>query len=182
MLRLVCLCVYYGLVRHLPDSDLMPVFGALRGLVCRPLFRTVGEGIHVKQGAYFGRGDRIDIGDHSDLGLRCLVYNDVSIGRDVMMGPEVMILAANHTYASTDVPMRLQGERRLRVTIADDVWLGARAVVLAGVSIGHGAVVGAGAVVTHDVPPFAIVGGNPARVIRYRDERSSGAVETDAVS
>lgn len=176
MLRLLCLLAYYGLARHLPDSDLIPIFGAIRGACCRPLFRSAGKGIHVKQGAYFGRGDRIDIGDHSDLGLRSFVYNDVSIGRDVMMAPEVMILAANHVHERIDVPMRLQGERRLRVTIGDDVWIGARAVVVAGVSIGHGAVIGAGAVVTRDVPPFAIVGGNPARLIRFRDAQAGDVV------
>ncbi len=173
MLRLLCLLAYYGVARHLPDSDLLPVFGAIRAAVCRPLFRSAGRGIHIKQGAYFGGGDRIDIGDHSDLGLRCLVYNDVTIGRDVMMGPEVVILAANHNYDNLSVPMRLQGEQRDHVTIGDDVWLGARAVILPGVSIGSGAVVAAGAVVTRDVAPLAIVGGNPARVIRYRDDSAS---------
>jgi maltose O-acetyltransferase len=180
MLRLFSLLAYYGLARHLPDSDLLPIFGVMRGALCRPLFRSAGKGIHIKQGAYFGRGDRIDIGDHSDIGLRCLVYNDVSIGRDVMMAPEVMILAANHVHDKIDVPMRVQGEYRRRVTIGDDVWLGARAIVLAGVSIGRGAVIAAGAVVTRDVPPYAVVGGNPARVLRYRDGTVLDSVQPDA--
>jgi maltose O-acetyltransferase len=170
MLRLLCLLAYYGLARHLPDSDIFPLFGRIREAVCRPVFRTAGRSIHIKQGAYFGRGDQIDIGDHSDLGLRCLVYNNASIGKHVMMGPEVIILGANHRMDRLDVPMRLQGTVRRRVTIGNDVWIGARALILAGISIGDGAVVAAGAVVTRDVPANAIVGGNPAQVIRLRSE------------
>jgi maltose O-acetyltransferase len=168
LLRLTCLVGYYGLARHLPSSDLFPIFGALRGALCRPLFRSAGRGIHVKQGAYFGRGSEIEIGDHSDLGLRCLVYNNVSLGRDVLMGPDVMILGANHNIERLDIPMRLQGQRRERCIIGDDVWIGARAIILPGVRIGTGSIVGAGAVVTADVPAYAIVGGNPARVLRSR--------------
>ena len=180
MLRLLRLAAYYGFARHLPDSDLMPVFGAIRGSICRPLFRRAGQGIHIKQGAYFGRGDQIDLGDHSDLGLRCLVYNNVSIGRDVMMAPDVMILAATHIHDNLDVPMRLQGERRLRVVVGDDVWIGARAVIVGGVTIGSGAIIAAAAVVTRDVPPLAVVGGNPARIIRFRGNAPMSAEQANA--
>jgi len=173
LIRLACLVAYYGFARHLPNSDLFPIFGAIRGFVCRPLFRSVGRGIHIKQGAYFGRGSAIDIGDNSDLGLRCFVYNNVTLGRDVLMGPDVMVLGANHNMDRLDVPMRLQGERRERCVIGDDVWIGARAIILPGVCIGQGAVVAAGAVVTTDVPAYAVVGGNPARVLRSRQPRVS---------
>jgi maltose O-acetyltransferase len=67
--------------------------------------------------------------------------------------------------------MRLQGYKDSQpVVIEDDVWLGARVIILPGIRVGHGAVIGAGAIVTKDVPPFAICVGNPARVIRYRNE------------
>jgi maltose O-acetyltransferase len=168
--RLLRLLLYYGFARYLPDSDAFPIFGRIRGGICRPIFRLAGVGIHIKQGAYFGKGDGIEIGDHSDLGLRCHVYNNVTIGRDVMMGPDVMILAGNHTFDRLDIPMRLQAQQRERCQIGDDVWIGARAIILGGVSIGDGAVVAAGAVVTRDVPAYAIVGGNPARLIRFRRE------------
>ena len=171
--RLIRLMLYYGFARHLPDSDAFPIFGRIRGWICRPIFRQAGEGIHIKSGAYFGKGDGIEIGDHSDLGLRCHVYNNVSIGRDVMMGPDVMILASNHTFERVDVPMRLQVQVRQRCQIGDDVWIGARAIILSGVTIGSGAIVAAGSVVTRDVPAWAIVGGNPTRVIRSRREPES---------
>jgi maltose O-acetyltransferase len=86
-----------------------------------------------------------------------------------MMGPDVVILAVNHRF-SGHAPMIDQGydDPRL-VTIGDDVWIGTRAIVLPGVTIGTGAIVGAGAVVTKDVPENAIVAGNPARVMKLRD-------------
>jgi maltose O-acetyltransferase len=171
--RLVRLLLYYGFARHLPDSDVFPIFGRIRDWVCRPIFRQAGVGIHIKQGAYFGKGDGIEIGNYSDLGLRCHVYNNVTLGRDVMMGPDVMILAGNHNFDRVDIPMRLQGQERERCLIGDDVWIGARAIILGGVTIGSGAVIAAGAVVTRNVAALAIVGGNPARVIRFRGEPTS---------
>ncbi len=87
-----------------------------------------------------------------------------------MMGPRVSLLAEQHVIDRVDIPMREQGTRRKGIIIEDDVWLGANCCVLDGVTVGRGAVVGAGAVVTKDVPPFAIVGGVPARIIRMRTE------------
>lgn len=85
-----------------------------------------------------------------------------------MMGPEVTILTHTHRIDRTDIPMGQQGSMVSEVVIGDDVWIGMRAIILPGVRIGSGAVIGAGAVVTKDVPDYAVVGGVPARVIRYR--------------
>ena len=69
----------------------------------------------------------------------------------------------------TDIPMRGQGSTPARkVTVSSDVWIGARVIILPGVTIGQGAIIAAGAVVTKDVPPFSVVGGVPARVIKFR--------------
>jgi maltose O-acetyltransferase len=89
------------------------------------------------------------------------------IGDDVMMGPEVLIYTSNHTMEA-GIPMRLQPLKSAPVHIGNDVWIGARCIILPGVTIGDGAVLAAGAVVTRAVPANAIVGGIPAKVIKYR--------------
>lgn len=169
--RLIRLAAYYLFARHLPASSHR--FGGwaqpVRRCVCRGLFRSCGRGVNIEKGAYFGDGSELEIGDHSGIGTGAWVSGPVSIGRDVMMGPEVLIITRNHRFDALDVPMRVQGWAEARpVVIGDDVWIGSRVIVLPGVSIGRGAILGAGAVVTRDVPDYAIVAGNPARIIRYR--------------
>jgi maltose O-acetyltransferase len=91
-----------------------------------------------------------------------------------------VLLASNHATASVDVPMNTQGfvpDRR--IVIEDDVWLGAGVTVLPGRRIGRGAIVGAGAVVVTDVPPFAVAAGNPAVVLHDRRERAARSDRPD---
>ena len=90
-----------------------------------------------------------------------------------MMGPRVNLLAENHNFERTDIPIKAQGVRRSFIAIGDDCWLGANCTILAGVTIGQGSIVAAGAVVTSDVPPFSIVGGVPARLIKSRAPHSA---------
>lgn len=86
-----------------------------------------------------------------------------------MMAPECVILTRNHAFDRTDIPMGEQGVQQEKpVIIGNDVWLGQRVIILPGVHIGNGVIVGAGAVVTKDVPDYAVVAGNPARIIKYR--------------
>lgn len=116
-------------------------------------------------------GEGLKVGDHSNIGpyafIGCSGY--IEIGSRVMMGPRVNLMAENHNFARTDVPMKEQGVTREFIRIEDDVWIGVNATILAGVTVGRGAIIAAGAVVTKDVPPYAIVGGVPARVLRERD-------------
>lgn len=115
-------------------------------------------------------GEGLVVGNHSNIGpysyIGCSGY--VEIGNNVMMGPRVNLLAENHNAERVDVPMKSQGVTRKAIVIKDDCWLGANSTVLAGVTIGEGSIVAAGAVVTKDVPAFSIVGGVPARVIKSR--------------
>lgn len=85
-----------------------------------------------------------------------------------MMGPDVAILTHTHRINRTDIPMGQQGSLVKEVIIGDDVWIGMRSIIMPGVRVGNGAVIGAGAVVTKDVPDYAIVGGVPAKVLKYR--------------
>lgn len=93
---------------------------------------------------------------------------DITIGDNVIIGPNVVIRASNHVYERTDIPIRQQGHTGGRIVIEDDVWIAANAVILPDVKIGKGAIVAAGAVVTGDVPQYQIVGGVPARMIGSR--------------
>jgi acetyltransferase-like isoleucine patch superfamily enzyme len=88
-----------------------------------------------------------------------------------MMGPDVKIMTRNHAFDSLDCPMNLQGDTFLPVIVGDDVWIGANAIILPGVTIERGAVIAAGAVVTKDVAAYGIVGGVPARPIGSRRAR-----------
>lgn len=176
---------YYLFARHLPVSYEAGPFGRLgkylRAMACNRLFVNVGEGINVEHGAHFESGWEISIGDYSGIGVDCRVPFNIRIGNDVMMGPEVCILGSTHNYESSDVPMRLQGRTTLQpVVIGDDVWIGTRAIILPSVSIGRGAIIGAGAVVTKDVPSFAVCAGNPARVIRYRKDVPAETAESSS--
>ena len=166
--------LYYSFARNLPPS--YAILGRpskrFRAFICKQLFRATGNNVNVEHGAYFGSGRLIEIGDNSGIGADCHIPADIRIGKDVMMGPEVLIISRNqnHRIDRLDVPMRLQGYKESQpVVIEDDVWLGARVIVLPGIRIGRGAVIGAGAIVTKDVPPYAICVGNPARIVRFRN-------------
>jgi maltose O-acetyltransferase len=137
------------------------------------LFKKTGRNINIETGAFFGTGETISIGDNSGIGKNAYISNiggggELSIGDNVMMGPEVVILTKEHNYQDISIPMNLQGSISSKVIIEDDVWIGIRAIILPGVTVGRGSIVGAGAVVTKDIPPYSIVGGVPARIIKSR--------------
>ena len=145
-----------------------------RAAACKRLFRFCGDRVNVEKGANFYTGWEVELGDNSSLGIDCMIPYDLKVGKDVMMGPYVVIVGDSHQFSRTDIPMRLQGIRDYQpVQIEDDVWIGARVVILPGLKIGKGAIIGAGSIVTKDVPPYAICVGNPARVIRYRNSQQS---------
>ena len=164
------LCKFiYKFASHLPNTYSKVKLGqkAIRRAVTAGFLDHVGKNVTIERNAVLG--NQISIGDDSGIGEMARISDGTTIGNNVMMGPEVMIYTRNHRFDRLDIPMNKQGNSELKpVTIGDDVWLGARAIILGGVTIGNGAIVGAGAVVTKDVPEYAIIGGNPAKVIRYR--------------
>ena len=111
----------------------------------------------------------VSLKDNSGIGIDCELYGPISLGSDVMMGPEVVIYTSGHAHDRIDIPMRLQGASEIKpVSIGNDVWIERRVMIMPGVTIGNGVIIGAGAVVTKDVPDYAVVGGVPARILRYR--------------
>jgi maltose O-acetyltransferase len=171
---LIGLCLYYVIFQHLPPTNIYYPFRLvlrkLRSGVCALFIHECGKNVNIEKGAKIGRGNKLSIGDRSGIGVNCLACGKIRIGSDVLMGPEVIILTVNHRFEAADKTIREQGSMpEEEVVISNDVWIGARAIILPGVHIGKGAIVGAGAVVTKDVPEFGIVAGNPARLIRYRN-------------
>ena len=129
-----------------------------------------GKDVNIEHGAWFGSGLGVSVGDRSAIGMDALVIGPLQIGADVMMGPRCILLASSHYVAESERPMARQGFAPDRpIIIDDDVWIGAGVVILPGRHIGRGSIVGAGAVVAHDVPDYAVVAGNPAQVVKYRE-------------
>ena len=106
------------------------------------------------------------IGDHTRIGLHNTIIGPVEIGSHVNLAQGITVTALNHNFSNTDKRIDEQGVSTTPVTIEDDVWVGANAVILPGVTIGEHCVVAAGAVVTKDVPPHSLVAGVPAKVIK----------------
>ena len=169
----ICLILYYFIGKNLPGSDVFYSFGSkkIRRFLVRRIFDSCGRDVNVEHNAFLSSGRGITIGDRSGIGLNARIAGPLSIGDDVMMGPGVMIFTQNHRNDDLTVPMRLQTAPKEKVTIGNDVWIGANAIILPGVTVGNGVIIGAGAIVTKDVPDYAVVGGNPARIIRFRNEK-----------
>ncbi len=116
---------------------------------------------------------QVTIGDDSSVQADTLIVGygkdgAITIGNFVRIVPQVMMIAGNHVFADPDKPIHGQGVHRAPIVIEDDVWLAGKVMVTAGVRIGKGCVVGAGSVVTRDLPPYSIAAGVPARVIKSR--------------
>lgn len=142
----------------------------IRIFCCRRIFKYCGKISTIDRHAYFGNGRNIEIGDYSGIGANCVVPNNTIIGKYVMMAPEVHIVANNHQFKETSIPICFQGPdySKNQTIIEDDVWIGVRTIVTPGHRIGKGSIIGAGSVVTKDVEPYSIVGGNPAKLIKKR--------------
>lgn len=124
-------------------------------------FATVNNGV----------GDVI-IGDYTIIGLGNVIIGPVTIGNNVMLAQNIVVSGLNHGYEDINTPPRLQKETCKPIIISDDVWIGANCVITAGVTLGKHSVIGAGSVVTKDIPDYAVAVGNPARVIkRYIAEK-----------
>ena len=115
-------------------------------------------------------GGSITIGDHCSVNSFAHISGNggVEIGNHVLIATQCVLISANHNFADTTCPISTQGETRKKIVIEDDCWLGAGVKVLAGVTIHRGSVIGAGSVVTRDVPPYSVVVGVPGKVIRSR--------------
>lgn len=165
---------YYAFACHLPLGGRWAVIGKfsvkLRRFACKRLFAKTGKTFSVGKGVDFGYlGHLVQCGEHANFGnyLKIKGNGRVILKNHIAMGDDITIITQNHKYLEKEYEGYIVGD----VKIEDNVWIGDRAIILQGVSIGKHAIVGAGAVVTKNVPDYAIVGGNPAKVIKYRKNK-----------
>lgn len=125
--------------------------------------KDIGKDCLIEKGAYLG--DNIILKDFASVGPYCSIGPGSEIGSYVMMGPECLIYTSNHKFNKDK--LKYEGHTLENpVIIEDNVWLGARCIILPGVRIGKGSTIGAGSIVTKDIPPYSVAAGNPAKVIK----------------
>lgn len=152
----------------------------------RKKLKYLGNGTLIDDNVYLNHPQNIDIGDYVSIRFDVQLYGlgGIKIGNGSILAHGVEILSANHNYNSSDLkalPFDDRWDRR-PVSIGENVWVGANALILPGVTIGQGAVIAAGSVVVKDVEELAVVGGNPARLIKYRGkEKYHQLIKDDAL-
>ena len=153
--------------KYLPETRHFKLGCLLRVFWAKRIIKSTGNNVNIEKGAVFT--PEVSIGNNSGIGINCELWGEIIIGDDVMMGPEIVIYTSGHSHKRVDLPMIKQGgDECKKVIINDDCWIGRRAIIMPGVTIGKGSIIGAGAVVTKDVPEYSIVGGVPAKVIKNR--------------
>ncbi|MDG1725904.1 MAG: acyltransferase [Emcibacteraceae bacterium] len=160
---------FYILIFRFTPEDYRPYalfFPLIRKILVNLFLLECGKNVRVKHNCDIS--PNIRIGNNSEFGQRCLIYSGTKIGNDVIMGPDVKIYTRNHLISSIKTPIKYQGIEMKETIIGDDVWIGANVVILPGVTVYNHSVIAAGAIVTKDVPKYALVGGNPAKIIKYR--------------
>ena len=142
----------------------------IRYVLAKTLCKECGMNVSLAECCWFLNPGMISVGNNVSINPMCYIQGcgGIKIGNDVSIGHHVTIMSADHIYDDLDIPIKDQGCQFKEVVIEDGVWIGAKATILMGVRIGQGAIIAAGAVVTHDVDSFTIVGGVPARMIRSR--------------
>lgn len=138
----------------------------LRKEILSKLLKNVGENVLIEPDFRCEYGSNISIGDNVYINFGCIILDcaEIKIGNNVLLGPNVGLYAANHAL---NIERRVAGDCYSKpIIIADNVWIGGDVKIVPGVTIGKGAVVGTGSIVTKDVPENAVAGGNPCRVIK----------------
>jgi maltose O-acetyltransferase len=171
-MRVFSLIFYYLILNKLPHST-VPIIGLpcerFKEFFVKNIFKKCGTNVNVSKNARFGNGKFIEIGNNSSIGMESKVPNNIIIGEDVMMGPNVTIYGSNHIFDRTDIPMRKQGMKKYPpVVIEDDVWIGSHVIIMPGLTIKKGTIIGAGSIVTKNFPEYSIIGGNPAKLLKSR--------------
>lgn len=163
-------CLFSHIAIKLPESVSRGgnIYKRIRASLAKNFIEYCGKNVNIEPYCRFDYA--LKIGNNSGIGKYSELYGDITIGENVMMGTNCIIYTRNHSFERIDIPMKEQGFQEVKpVIIENDVWIGGRVTILPGVYVGKGAILGAGSVITKDVPKYAIVGGNPAKIIKYRN-------------
>ena len=160
--------MYTCLAKHLTDG-LGPIgrlANTFRRILVRPLLKRPARKFSIDAGADFGNGCCLEISEHTNIGPNFSLTGTgtITFGEHIAMGKECMFITQNHKYLAEGY----KGFEVKDIVVGNNVWFGHRVIVLPGVVIGNHTIIGAGSVVTKNVPDYAIVAGNPARVIKVR--------------
>ena len=168
----VCKLLYYHFAIHLPANGSRPfgpISGKIRVELCRRFVAHMGKDCVIDHGSKFCSGQHLFMDDGAGLGINCQLPEYTHIGKYVMMGPNCTVLAENHKFDRLDIPMGWQGHTESKpFVIENDCWIGQNVLIMPGRTISTGTVVGGGSVVTKDFPPYSVIGGNPARILKMR--------------
>lgn len=142
----------------------------LRYCFAKRLFKAVGRNVSIHRDVYIFRPDKLEIGDN--VSIHPMSYIDanggINIGNDVSIAHAVTIMSTTHNYADDKIPIKDQGITPGKVIISNNVWIGAKAVILKGVKIGSGSIIGASAVVNKDIDSNSIAVDIPAKIVKSR--------------
>ena len=166
---------YYTIAFHLPSSYLpgWEWTRKTRGYFGRFLLDYCGKNINIEPHVRINWGSN-ELGDNSSFGYGSVIGGNTKVGKNVMIGEEFMTIPRNHKTDRIDIPMIEQGfTKPTNIIIDDDVWIGNRVMILPGVHVHSHSIIAAGAVVTKDVPMYAVVGGVPAKIIKYRNSENN---------
>ena len=180
--RYIGRALYTVIGKHLPMSGARVSLGArkFRQFCAHLILDDCGKWVNIDKGVTFATD--IKLGNGSGVGTGCSIPTGVSIGENVMMGIDILMFTNEHRHDDITIPMGRQGRTEVEpIVIEDDVWIGSRSLIMKGVRIGHGAIIAAGSVVTKDVPPYEIWGGNPAQFLKSRLPSGGNKSETDCI-
>lgn len=166
----ISLFIYHLFIVWLPGSNSNSISCILRTKFVKIWANCFGQNSIVMKGVTISNPSNLSVGDWSGLGENATInsVDKVIIGDRVLMGPDVMIFTADHNWCEVDKTYFKKGMAKAPVVIQDDVWIGARAIILKGVTVGQGSTIAAGSVVTKDVEEYSIVGGVPAKHIKHK--------------
>lgn len=170
IIQILCLSLYYGFAQYLPESrKCFGIGGIVRYALCKHIFKKCGKHVNIEKKAHFSSGIDIEIGDYSGIGINAHIPNGTIIGNYVMMGPNCIILDINHITSDISRPMCQQGMTPKQITrIGNDVWIGRDVHMTPGRTIEDGSIIAMCSVLTKNFPPYSVVGGNPAKLIKCR--------------
>jgi maltose O-acetyltransferase len=173
MLRFIrlILVAFYFFIKNIPGYSAESFSVRLRICTLKLLGAKISKKSAILPGVSVFNIRNLEIGQYSGIGMNSIINCEakVTIGNRVLIGPELLVFTSNHIWCPIEKTYLGKGLSKEEVSIADDVWIGGRVVILAGVKIGKGATIAAGAVVVKDVPEYTVVAGVPAKLIGAKE-------------